>query len=122
MRFEKLMNFSHSLFRIASRHLKQRSYQMPVQALAMITVTDKETLGAYRERAAEALAKHGGSVVAADPAPLVLETASDKPDLAALLSFPTVEAAKAWREDPALTAVHALRNKGGKSTIVVLPS
>ncbi|MBO6511757.1 MAG: DUF1330 domain-containing protein [Roseibium sp.] len=95
---------------------------MTVQALAMITVTDRESLGAYREKAAEALAKHGGSVVAADPAPLILEAAVDKPDMAALLSFPNADAAKAWREDPALADIHALRNKGGKSTIVVLPA
>lgn len=95
---------------------------MTVQALAMITVTDRESLGAYREKAAEALAKHGGSVVAADPAPLILEAAVDKPDMAALLSFPNADAARAWREDPALADIHALRNKGGKSTIVVLPA
>ena len=95
---------------------------MPVQAIAMITVTDKEVLGAYREKAADALAKHGGSVVAADPEPLVLEAASDAPNITALLSFPSADAAKAWREDPELADIHALRNKGGKSTIVVLPS
>ncbi|WP_421982266.1 DUF1330 domain-containing protein [Roseibium sp.] len=94
---------------------------MTVQALAMITVTDRETLGAYREKAADALAKHGGSVVAADPEVTVLEAAGDAPNIAALLSFPSVEAAKAWREDPSLADIHALRNKGGKSTIVVLP-
>ena len=95
---------------------------MPVQAIAMITVTDKDTLGSYREKAADALAKHGGSVVAADPEPVVLEAAIDTPDITALLSFPTVEAAKAWREDPDLADIHALRNTGGKSTIVVLPA
>lgn len=94
---------------------------MTTQALAMITVTDKEALGAYREKAAEALAKHGGSVVTADPEPLVLETASETPNLAAVLSFPSPDAAKAWINDPELTDVHALRNKGGKSTIVVIP-
>lgn len=94
---------------------------MPVQALAMITVTDKTTLGAYREKAAEALAKHGGGVVAADPEPLVLEAAHDAPNIVALLSFPSADAAKAWREDPDLADIHALRNKGGESTIVVLP-
>ncbi|MEM9631376.1 MAG: DUF1330 domain-containing protein [Pseudomonadota bacterium] len=94
---------------------------MPVQAIAMITVTDKEVLGAYREKAADALAKHGGQLVAADPEPLVLEAANDVPDITALLSFPTADAAKAWREDPELADIHALRNKGGKSTIVVLP-
>ena len=94
---------------------------MPVQALAMITVTDKDALGVYREKAADALAKHGGSVVAADPEPLVLESAGETPDIIAVLSFPTADAAKAWRQDAELSDVHALRNKGGKSTIVVLP-
>ncbi|WP_417667257.1 DUF1330 domain-containing protein [Roseibium sp.] len=95
---------------------------MTVQALALITVTDKEVLGKYREVAAQALAKHGGKVVAGDPAPTVLEAAFEAPTLTALLSFPSVEAATAWREDPALGDIHALRNAGGKSTIVVLPS
>ncbi|WP_417684572.1 DUF1330 domain-containing protein [Roseibium sp.] len=95
---------------------------MTVQALALITVTDKEVLGKYREVAGQALAKHGGKVIAGDPAPTVLEAAFEAPTLAALLSFPSVEAAKAWREDPALGDIHALRNSGGKSTIVVLPA
>lgn len=94
---------------------------MTVQALAMITITDKTSLAAYREQAAEALAKHGGSLVAADPAPLVLEAAGDTPDLAALLAFPNADAARAWIDDPALADIHALRNGGGKSTIIVLP-
>jgi len=95
---------------------------MTVQALALITVTDKEVLGEYRAKAADALAKHGGSVVAADPAPVVLEAANDRPDIAALLSFPTVEAAEGWIADPEIAAIHKLRNQGGKSTIVVLPA
>ena len=94
---------------------------MSVQALAMITVTDRDALGAYREKAAGALARHGGSVIAADPDPLVLEAAIDAPNMVALLTFPNAEAAKAWHRDPDLAPVHALRNKGGKSTIVVLP-
>ncbi|QFT00840.1 hypothetical protein FIV06_25645 [Labrenzia sp. THAF191b] len=94
---------------------------MSIQAIAMITVTDREALSAYREKAADALARHGGSVIAADPEPLVLEAAIDAPNMVALLSFPTPDAAKAWHRDPDLADVHALRNKGGKSTIVVLP-
>ncbi len=95
---------------------------MTIQALALITVTNKETLARYRDLAGDALAKHGGKVVAGDPAPTVLETAFEAPTLAALLSFPSVEAATAWRQDPALADIHALRNSGGKSTIVVLPA
>ncbi|QDG78374.1 DUF1330 domain-containing protein [Labrenzia sp. PHM005] len=95
---------------------------MTTQALALITVTDKDALGAYREKAPDALARHGGSVVRADPEPVVLETAGDRPNIAALLSFPSAEAAQAWINDPDLADVHALRNKGGKSTIVVIPN
>lgn len=94
---------------------------MPIQALAMITISDKESLGAYREKAAEALAKHGGSILAATPDVTVLEAAGTAPDIAALLSFPALDAAKAWISDPDLADTHALRNKGGMSTIVVLP-
>lgn len=95
---------------------------MSVQALAMITVTDRGTLAKYREAAAEALARHGGKVLAGDPQPVVLEAAGDVPDMTALLSFPSVEAAKGWRQDPALAEIHALRNAGGRSTIIVLPN
>ncbi|MEP2707242.1 MAG: DUF1330 domain-containing protein [Roseibium sp.] len=95
---------------------------MTIQAFAQITVTDKETLLRYREKVAATLAKHSGSVVAADPAPIVLEAATDAPSTTALLSFPNVEAAQNWIDDPDLADVHALRNSAGKSTIVVLPA
>ena len=95
---------------------------MTVHALALIIVTDKDAPGAYREKASDVLAKHGGSVVGADPEPMVLEASGDTPSVIALLAFPSADAAKAWREDPELADVHALRNKGGKSTIVMLPA
>ena len=40
----------------------------------------------------------------------------------ALLAFPSKDAAEAWRGDPDLEPVHALRNKAGESTIVVVPT
>ncbi|MEJ8473998.1 DUF1330 domain-containing protein [Roseibium algae] len=95
---------------------------MTVQAIALITVTNKDILAKYRDVAGQALAKHGGRVVAGDPDPTVLEAAFDAPNIAALLEFPSVEAAQNWRNDPSLADIHALRNTGGKSTIVVLPS
>ncbi len=94
---------------------------MSIQAIAMITVTDREALGAYREKAADALARHGGSVIAADPEPLVLEAAIDAPNMVALLSFPTPDAAKAGIATRPLPMCTPFGNKGGKSTIVVLP-
>lgn len=95
---------------------------MTTHALALITITDRERLGAYREKAPAALARHGGVLVTVDPDPIVLEAAEETPNIAALLSFPDADAAKAWINDPDLADVHALRNKGGKSTIVVIPN
>jgi len=95
---------------------------MTTQALALITITDRDALGAYREKAASALAKHGGSLVTVTPEPLVLEAAGDRPGIAALLAFPDQQAAQSWIKDPELADVHALRNRGGKSTIVVIPA
>ncbi|WP_428526856.1 DUF1330 domain-containing protein [Roseibium sp.] len=97
-------------------------FLMTTHALAMITITDRELLGAYREKAPAALARHGGALVTVDPEPIVLEAAGDAPNIAALLSFPDADAAKAWINDPDLADVHALRNEGGRSTIVVIPN
>ncbi len=93
---------------------------MPTYAIAQIVVQNKEILGAYREKAGEALAKHGGSVVTAGPVAEVLEISIEKPDVLALLSFPSKEAALAWRNDPELEEVHALRTGSGNSTVLVL--
>jgi len=95
---------------------------MTVQAIVLLNINDMETMKKYREKAGEALAKHGGRVVSAGPVSIVLEAAGDAPDVIALLEFPSVEKAQAWRNDPELANVHALRNKAGKSTIVIIPS
>ena len=94
---------------------------MTVQAIAFIYVKDMETLKKYKEKAGDALARHGGRVVSAGPVPCVLEATIDVPDVMALLEFPSIEKAQAWRNDPALGDVHALRNKGGESTILLIP-
>jgi len=94
---------------------------MTVQAIAFIYVKDMEIMKQYKEKAADALARHGGKVISAGPPQEVLEAAMEVPDAMALIEFPSVEKAKAWRNDPELSHVHALRNKGGKSTILVIP-
>lgn len=83
-------------------------------------ITNKEALAAYREKAGEALAKHGGSLVSASPNPSLLEGESSLPSMLAVLSFPDTEAAQAWIRDPELAPVHALRNKSGRSVVKLL--
>jgi len=94
---------------------------MSIYVIAQIHVRDREALGAYRAQAGAALARHGGSVIAGGPVTDVIEAAGAAPDVTALISFPSVEAARAWREDPELAPVHALRNGAGASTIFVIP-
>ncbi len=94
---------------------------MSVRYIAQITVKDQDKIAAYREVAGDALAKHGGKVIAGLPSPEVLEAAQEIPTIMAVLEFPSSENAKAWREDPALNEVHALRNSAGLSTILALP-
>ena len=89
-------------------------------AYIALTITNPDSLAAYRVKAAEALATHGGSVVSASKDLIALEGAPSLPDMAAILSFPDRAAAEAWINDPALADVHALRRGAGQSDIILL--
>lgn len=91
-----------------------------VYATIYMNITDADKLAAYREKAAAALEKHGGKVEAAVPQPTALDTALPAPAMAGVLSFPSKEAALAWRADPDLAELHALRNAAGESTIILV--
>ena len=90
-----------------------------VYAYANIIVTKPESLAAYREKAGEALSRHGGKVAAASPHQTILEGEMET-GLGVILEFETADAAKAWINDPELTEVHALRTGAGSSTIALL--
>ena len=89
-------------------------------AYAKLTVDNPAALDAYREKASEALARHGGKVEHATADTSVLDGKPDIPDVAALLSFPDRDAALAWANDPELKDVHALRRSAGASDILLL--
>ncbi|SEL55871.1 Uncharacterized conserved protein, DUF1330 family [Roseovarius azorensis] len=89
-------------------------------AYVALTIANPESLAAYRARAAEALAAHGGSVVSASRDLVALEGAPTLPDMAAILSFPDRAAAEAWINDPAFADIHALRRGAGQSDIILL--
>ena len=91
-----------------------------IYAYAALTVTNPNALAAYREKAADALARHGGQVVTATADMTVLDGTPDMPDTAALLSFPDKDSALNWANDPALADTHALRRGAGASNIVLL--
>lgn len=91
-----------------------------VHAIAFLTVTNPESMAQYREKAGEALAKHGGAVVQVSRSPATLDGAPELPDVVALLSFPDAAAAHAWANDPELASIHDLRRGAGKSNIFVM--
>lgn len=91
-----------------------------IYAYAKLTVKNPDALAAYREKAGDALARHGGKVETASAEPTALDGTPDLPDVAALLSFPDRESALGWINDPALSDVHALRRNIGSSDIILL--
>jgi uncharacterized protein (DUF1330 family) len=93
---------------------------MTIHAMFTITVTNPESLAKYREVAGQALAKYGGALVQASPAVIVLDGSSSAPTMAAVLSFPDADAAKAWHVDPELAHAHDLRRDAGTTSLVLL--
>lgn len=90
-----------------------------IYATVHMNVSDKSKIAAYREHAPAALAKHGGAVLAASPTPTLIE-GQTPPDMVAVLSFPDKDAALAWKNDPELTDIHALRMGAGQSDIALI--
>ena len=91
-----------------------------IYAYASLTVTNPDSLAAYREKAADALNKYGGKVEAATNAARGIDGTPQIPDVVALLSFPDADSAMGWINDPALAEIHALRRNAGGSDIVLL--
>lgn len=91
-----------------------------IYAIFKATIIDPGSIAAYRESAAAALAKHGGKVEQATPAPTALDGTPQIPDIAAILSFPNADAARAWINDPELASIHDLRRKAGDTEIMLL--
>lgn len=91
-----------------------------IYAIVQLKLQDPEAMGAYREKAADALSKHGGQVVTASGELTAIDGAPNLPDFAVILSFPDKAAAEAWIGDPALAETHALRRKGAQSDIFLV--
>ena len=91
-----------------------------IYAYAKLTVTNPDSLAAYRTQADAALARHGGAIVKASKDIETLEGKPDIGDVGAILSFPDRDAAFAWINDPTLSDIHVLRRGAGGSDIMIL--
>jgi len=90
-------------------------------AVVQLVPTNADALAEYRKDALSAVHKHGGSAFAGGPESIVLEDGGAGATTVLIVRFPDAKAGQAWIDDPDLAALHALRNKGAKSTIVLLP-
>ncbi|SPF79664.1 DUF1330 domain-containing protein [Pseudoprimorskyibacter insulae] len=88
--------------------------------VVQLTISDQDALMAYRAKAADAMAVHGGAFLQVSGDLAQLEGEAPLPTIMGVLTFPSADDAKAWINDPALAEVHALRNKAGTSTITLL--
>lgn len=93
---------------------------MTAYAFVNLAITNPDSFAAYRERAGEALKKHGGAPLEVSKEAEVIEGTEKAPSVAVILTFPDRAAAKAWINDPELKEVHALREGSGSSTITLL--
>ena len=93
---------------------------MTAYAYVNLTITNPDRFAAYRERAGDALKKHGGAPLEVSKESEVIEGTATAPTVAVILTFPDRAAAKAWINDPELAEVHALREGSGTSTITLL--
>ena len=84
------------------------------------SLKNAEKMGEYRNVAADALAKHGGKIVVPPTKPERIEGDDPAPQAIVLLSFPSAAAARAWRDDPNLAQIHALRHAGADISFFLL--
>lgn len=93
---------------------------MTAYAYVNLTITNPDSFAAYREKAGDALKKHGGAPLEVSKESEVIEGTATAPTVAVILAFPDRVAAKAWINDPELGEIHALREGSGTSTITLL--
>jgi uncharacterized protein (DUF1330 family) len=93
---------------------------MTTHVVVQLTITDLEAFGEYRAVAGGAVAKHGGTVIAAGPGEVLADGGGTS--LCVIITFPSDDDARGWINDPELADIHAMRDRGAKSTIVIVPT
>ncbi|MET7475525.1 DUF1330 domain-containing protein [Streptomyces sp. NPDC005648] len=83
------------------------------------SIKDPAGIAAYGRAAAPSLAENGGRVLAADPAPEVLE-GDWHGNQTVVLEFESVEAARAWYASDAYTRARPLRQAAADTNAVIV--
>jgi uncharacterized protein (DUF1330 family) len=89
---------------------------MPVFALNLFDLADNDRYRRYSRRSAEAVAKHGGKVVALGKLSTDAPSSGGEPRQAmVLVEWPSAEAFRAFVDDPDHEDLHPLREDGTRN-------
>lgn len=93
---------------------------MTVYAIAQLRFTDRAAYDRYQARFLEVFRKFGGTLLAADESPRIIEGDSDREKIV-LMSFPNETSFRAWADSDEYQAISVDR-RAGADTVVLLVS
>ncbi|MEB3032610.1 DUF1330 domain-containing protein [[Mycobacterium] nativiensis] len=91
---------------------------MTVYAVAQLKFTDRVAYDRYQAKFMDIFARHGGTLLAADESPQIVEGRWDRQKVV-LMSFPDEETFRAWAESPEYQEISQDR-RAGADTVVLL--
>jgi uncharacterized protein (DUF1330 family) len=93
---------------------------MPVYLIAEVKINDDAWVPDYAAKVHDIAARHGGRYLSRSGNINVLEGDPPHADVVALVQFPTLEAARAFAEDPEYAPFAAARAAGTDSRLFVI--
>ncbi|MGH9745929.1 MAG: DUF1330 domain-containing protein [Candidatus Acidiferrales bacterium] len=92
---------------------------MTVYAIALLSITDRETYGRYQSRFMGVMNQFKGKVLAADEKPLVVEGAWDR-EKVVVLSFPDEAAFREFADSPEYREIAKDRRAGSQGVVLLV--
>ena len=93
---------------------------MPVYLIAEVKIKDDSWVPDYAARVHDIAARHGGKYLSRSGNISVLEGDAPHADVVALVQFPSLDAARAFAEDPEYAPFAAARKAGTESRLFVI--
>ena len=93
---------------------------MPVYLIAEVKVNDDSWVPAYAARVHEIAERHGGRYLSRSGNITALEGDAPHADVVALVQFPSVDAARAFAQDPEYAPFAKARQEGTDSRLFVI--
>jgi uncharacterized protein (DUF1330 family) len=92
---------------------------MTVYALAQVRITQRDAYDRYQVRFMEVFKRFNGRLLAADPAPRVVE-GSWPSEKVVLMSFPDEPSFRAWADSPEYLAIAKDRLAGSEAVVLLV--